>query len=104
MPDDRKYTEKEKLDWLEGHVEHVRREAGKDNFRFTLALKAHISAFVALQEKVARGGQAPEPLPCNGCTFFGRGYYSTCEKCCRGKRDLLAEARAKAEQREEGTK
>ena len=104
MPDNKKYSTKDKIDWLEKHIHEVRKETADGNFRDMLPIKAHLSALTALKEAAAREGEAPEPLPCNGCTFFGRGYANPCGQCCRGKRDLLAEARAKAEQRGEGAK
>jgi hypothetical protein len=95
MPDDKKYTTKEKIDWLKEHIRQVRFEAMKTNFRDTLPLKSLITALIALQESAAMNGESPEPLSCEGCTFLGRGY-SACDKCCRGKKDFLGNARRNA--------
>lgn len=94
MPDDRKYTEKEKLDWFKKHVEEVRQETLRNGCRDMLPLKSLIAARTAFEEQAAREGKIPDPLPCTGCVFFGRAYIQKCNECCRGKRDFLAEGRA----------
>lgn len=95
------HTMLEKLAWMKVHTKAVRTDALKNNLRDTLAMEAHISAVAAMEEALERNGEAPLPLPCNGCIYNGKNVYYACNTCCRGKRDILAESRAQAYKKSE---
>ncbi|MPM52191.1 hypothetical protein SDC9_98947 [bioreactor metagenome] len=92
MPDDKKYTTSEKIEWFRSHVSEVRKDTLSTCCRDMLPLKAHTAALTALRESAAMSGESHEPLSCEGCTFFGRGLSNPCNQCCRGKKDFLGDS------------